>query len=298
MPPAIIPNRLHFIWLGARLPEKYAANLLSWLIANPAYEVHLWTESGMVDVNREAVLDALKTRDDYHPLLNVTTADVFDGKLLTFEGKDPIPHQLLIQTIATVPAISDPGLLYEEMSAWKNYGAASDILRLWVLHHRGGIYMDFDTEMDGGKPLPLLIRAPLGILFADFHDGTKTWVCNAIMAAAENSPNVLESAKALEKAYDTHYPENRLSRCITTEHLMGLNKVIEARHEHAIGGRYAHMLSATIGVYMANPTYERGASIVTGGIGCEFVPAIYNDISFQKQSGYNPILRSDDSWQK
>ena len=45
----LIPKKLHWIWLGSPLPEKYSAHIQSWIEKHPDWEYKIWTEADVDD---------------------------------------------------------------------------------------------------------------------------------------------------------------------------------------------------------------------------------------------------------
>ena len=45
---ANIPKKIHFIWVGNPIPDKYITNILLWKQKNPEYEINLWIDSDSV----------------------------------------------------------------------------------------------------------------------------------------------------------------------------------------------------------------------------------------------------------
>lgn len=43
----LIPNIIHFIWLGSKLPEKYIPIIVSWATKNPSCMIKIWIDSGL-----------------------------------------------------------------------------------------------------------------------------------------------------------------------------------------------------------------------------------------------------------
>merc|ERR1719445_1609982 len=46
-----LPPVLHMIWLGSRLPPKFAPNILSYVSLNPDHELWLWLDTSPDTVN-------------------------------------------------------------------------------------------------------------------------------------------------------------------------------------------------------------------------------------------------------
>jgi len=100
-----VPKKLHFIWLGKLIPEKYQQNILSFRKYNPEYEINLWTET---------ISDELRKN-----LSSITVRDVIS------EMSDYMTKALID---------SEP-----------NVGGKSDILRYEIVYRNGGVYLDTDS---------------------------------------------------------------------------------------------------------------------------------------------------------
>lgn len=46
----VLPKRIHQVWLGSKLPDKYKAWTESWQHMNPDWEYRLWTDADLDDV--------------------------------------------------------------------------------------------------------------------------------------------------------------------------------------------------------------------------------------------------------
>ena len=53
MEKAIIPNKIHFIWLGSPLPTQYIPIIQSWIDYNPECTVKIWTDADAETFNFE-----------------------------------------------------------------------------------------------------------------------------------------------------------------------------------------------------------------------------------------------------
>ncbi|WP_027720870.1 TcdA/TcdB catalytic glycosyltransferase domain-containing protein [Maridesulfovibrio zosterae] len=162
--PTIIPNKIHFIWVGNEVPNPQARNLAKWAMENPQYEgVWLWTNTSNIERNADIIANILR---EYPNVERVTALTDIIGvkKLIVFRNDTRNLIAINIRSISTLHALGNPSHLYEELTHWKNYGAVSDIIRIWALHAKGGIYLDFDTYSTGA-PLPTNINAPFNIHF-------------------------------------------------------------------------------------------------------------------------------------
>jgi len=202
--PARIPHNLHFIWVGALVPYNQAQNLCRWVEENPAYEVYFWTEACSTENNALRVYSILKG------IPFITAIDIARGDnafKIECDRADGQHSTLFIHPITILPNFCDMAQVYEEIHTWRNYGAASDILRIAVLHEYGGIYMDFDTY-SRGTPLPTNIIAPKGILFAGANPEDRTeYITNAIIAAPQYASELKELSDLIKDKYETYeYP--------------------------------------------------------------------------------------------
>jgi inositol phosphorylceramide mannosyltransferase catalytic subunit len=79
-PEAIIPKKIHQIWLGGELPEKYKSFVESWKIWNPEYEYKLWTD-------KDADTFEFERPDIYYGSQNMgTRSDYFSYEILRKHG--------------------------------------------------------------------------------------------------------------------------------------------------------------------------------------------------------------------
>ena len=117
-----IPRKLHFIWIGSNVPEKYLHNIFSFFSAD--YDITLWTDNensycktlSELNMSRKLIIKNIKTViEEIHTYMpNI-------GALTQCMWREMI------------------GLYY-------NRAAAADILRLYILYIHGGIYMDVDIR--------------------------------------------------------------------------------------------------------------------------------------------------------
>lgn len=104
-----VPKKLHFIWVGGLLPDKYISNIKSFKTNNPEYEINLWTQV--------ITQELLKNSTNTFIVNNITSA------MENYITKDLI-------------------------DAEPNMGAKSDILRYEVVYRNGGVYFDTDSHSE------------------------------------------------------------------------------------------------------------------------------------------------------
>ncbi len=175
---------IFFVWIGS-ITDAALRTIAIWQKANPAYRVQLWFDSNCLLAGhymrllKDRAALGLATNDDLIQFQNEVYAGIqsrmadgssFDTALIEFFGKvrdGSIARRLrseletVKQRYADIAArielcdvqdhaagIMDPEFrryYLREIALRANLAAASDILRLHVLHHFGGMYVDGDT---------------------------------------------------------------------------------------------------------------------------------------------------------
>lgn len=165
-----IPKKLHFIWIGTPIPDKYVQNINHWAELNPDYEVNLWLDTATI--NHEHLAKAYEQANKTHSVLrDLTTTD-----------KD------LYDRMVNRDYYND-----EATGSDANYAAASDILRLAILESEGGVYIDTDT-------LPIE-HCALGDIDAPYGFIKPVGATNDVLAAVSNCDIV----KAFSAQINTNY---------------------------------------------------------------------------------------------
>ncbi|WP_353241659.1 RHS repeat-associated core domain-containing protein [Providencia sp.] len=115
------PKIAHYIWLGNKeLPTEGISNMIHFKDHNRVYQVNLWSD------NPDRLKNNLLERGYSQALLNVINIQ----KVPQFDYQ----YQAAINREST-------------NTAYANYAAASDMVRLGVLYHSGGLYMDVDVAV-------------------------------------------------------------------------------------------------------------------------------------------------------
>ncbi|ARG96912.1 TcdA/TcdB catalytic glycosyltransferase domain-containing protein [Legionella micdadei] len=206
---AVLPKDLHFVWLG-KVPDKQAReNIMAWKNRNPDYTVRIWIDSELFLDPRQSALPgdetSLSSYDDYMELVRWARE-----------------NQIIIADIARKPLISHPVIqhehaLYQEMPArdffndeieglYRNYAAASDMLRVEILFQRGGFYADAQDVHPGEFPLGD-IDAPHGFLFNQAN-GTYN---NDFLASVANGSIISAFREAIVQNYQALYQDPDLT---------------------------------------------------------------------------------------
>lgn len=153
-----IPSKIHFIWLGSPLPQKYLFSIVRLLpIAQGSnFEINLWVDNESnfrkaIDkaYSMELILPhklkianlhirnicelAEKMNEDSFYLANIAN-ETDNGKKSPFFIKEKDLFDSFWQCVK------------REMIGLRNFAAASDLLRYAILHQEGGYYFDTDTK--------------------------------------------------------------------------------------------------------------------------------------------------------
>lgn len=116
----LIPKKLHFVWMGKKLPQEYLNNIRSFVSRNPDYEANLWIDKQNSFENPNSIQDV---------------------------GSLPIKIRKLDDAIAHLPKELKVTFEKERSGVFPNFAAASDIVRVQILIDEGGIYFDTDVFM-------------------------------------------------------------------------------------------------------------------------------------------------------
>ncbi|MFQ6288446.1 glycosyltransferase family 32 protein [Yersinia enterocolitica] len=117
------PKNAHYIWVGNKpLPQYAISNIIHFKSNNPHYTVYLWTTNT-------------------HRIVNNIINSGYSSRFMSIINCCDLPDMTGYIQSAVEREMSD--------SAYHNYAAASDILRLVILEKFGGIYMDVDVMVSG-----------------------------------------------------------------------------------------------------------------------------------------------------
>lgn len=115
-----IPQIIHIMWLGGKLPAEYASYVASWKRYHPDWTILFWTDNSL---NYDQGQQVIKTFDQLETVL-----------------KSAHPLSLVIDTAQ---------LAFENRTFYDkaiNYGEKSDILKWEIVYRFGGVYVDTDFE--------------------------------------------------------------------------------------------------------------------------------------------------------
>ena len=193
--PDKIESRLHFVWVGAVIPKRQGSCVLSFAIKNPFYNVTLWTNRPRENAAAiQAVVDEMKTI-----LAAGAVRGTDNNSILEFQVK--ATGQRLEIDFAQVSLLHsalgrEMKTRYEEELNERNYGGASDILRIAVLKREGGIYLDTDSD---AKLELRSMSAPDGVMFGVLEG---RGFCNAVIAAPADHAYLQEIMDAIRSDYN------------------------------------------------------------------------------------------------
>ena len=138
---------LHFIWLGDAIPTPRLLKIIDAAIDNPDFESYFWT-SNVERTLPENTLNELRIMSGY----------AIERHENSIRAKSSTKNsiRIIVRNIEEfLQRYSDYVgniIKYEatELDAPYGYGAASDILRYYVLWNLGGVYYDSDDNVPGG----------------------------------------------------------------------------------------------------------------------------------------------------
>ncbi len=117
-----VPKLIHFIWFGNELPSHFKQRVGLWAQKQSSfgYQTILWTDN--LQPSKSFMSWCRANQINLIPALSVFSESDFVGTFRLF--------------------------MKNMTSVMPNYGLTSDILRLVILKHLGGVYLDCDTERD------------------------------------------------------------------------------------------------------------------------------------------------------
>ncbi len=74
-----LPKKIHQIWLGCPLPDKYREYIDSWKIFHPEWEHKLWTDGDDVDIPRRDLFDSIGNPGQKSDFLRYHILNQFGG---------------------------------------------------------------------------------------------------------------------------------------------------------------------------------------------------------------------------
>ena len=111
----MLPNIIHFIWIGAHIPQKYIDTIANCKHINSNYRVICWVDDNSMSIETQNILlnAGLEIQNIYRYINQFN------------ENLEKYTLNLL--------------------NVFDNYGYKADIIRLYVVYKYGGIYSDIDS---------------------------------------------------------------------------------------------------------------------------------------------------------
>lgn len=198
-----IPDKLHFVWIGNPIPHRQAACILSWAVNNPGHSITLWTNN--VRQNALNILNIARIHQTLcaNPTYGVVNRIDYPGGRYVEFYKVIGGQNVMIETRDVT--FLNAGLQQKQLDnryhnelLHRNYGAASDILRVILLEQEGGIYLDCDS--DPKAPLPHNLNADDHILFGTVRMFGAPSLCNAVIAAPQGHAYLTDLANNISNS--------------------------------------------------------------------------------------------------
>lgn len=158
-----IPNKMHYVWLGGKLPEERQKSIEQWGESAEGVERNLWTDEGSSEASAESLEQLRKSGVKIRSLSELEGSKRFKSAR------------------RKLPTVDEEGV---------NPGAAgalSDVARLEILNQEGGHYMDSDNYSGKNASSFRDMTAPLGFRLGwAKHEGEETFSNDAMSAVPGN----------------------------------------------------------------------------------------------------------------
>lgn len=184
-----IPKIVHFVWVGNPLPTKYQDNIKNWRDMNPDYEIKLWIDRDLLTTEQ------LEEMKKYAEKNKITLVDIVDK---INDENNPVWSK------------ADLSVYYDNVVGEnRNWGIASNVLRMHILFEEGGLYLD--TDISPKKPLDKLLAPPHGLLLRAIFspvDDVSAALADNIMASTKNNVIIQEMSKVIIEKYANFLENN------------------------------------------------------------------------------------------
>jgi hypothetical protein len=143
----IIPEKMHFIWLGGKLPEKYLTSIMgvARVAKKDGFSLSLWMDDSAIAHLEKTLINSDLTRKNLESIgIRIQNIDTLKPAMLKddFYMKDK-------EYLSSAPTKNKVNFFWhcvdKERVGSHNFAAASDLLRLEILRQEGGYYFDTDT---------------------------------------------------------------------------------------------------------------------------------------------------------
>lgn len=223
-----MPTLAHYFWAGSAIPRESLRNVLMFTLLNPDWGVSVITpKPAHLFSTLVAMEDSVDPVERYlargygSRINHKNPSEEFDALA------DVYPHARKLQSIFE----------RESAGAYANFAAASDAMRLAVIHLHGGLYMDVDVAVKTKMELPVQARAGVFMLFSDGYPS------NAVMAG---SPLSNEGVGLLDALVEIYWSPDWYAEMSWTQKRGG-SRWVSARLDLTIQMSGPHMLSGVLG---------------------------------------------------
>lgn len=198
-----VPKKLHAVWLGDILKDEGKKNIADWAYKNPDYEANIWIDSStfLTGDSKEAITQK-KAYLEFKTWAKAHNIWINDINPLSNDPDPRVRHQSALFNHMENKA----NYQNELINPGSNYAAASDILRVEILYHLGGVYIDADDLHTG--------LYPLGSLDVSDQAGILLHVCgnklnNDLIASIPKGKVISTYRDAIKNNYQIHYQRDQ-----------------------------------------------------------------------------------------
>lgn len=210
----LIPKKLHAIWVGGILRDAGKNNIAAWKKLNPEYEANVWIDSSTYLVGDSP--EAKKQKEEYLQFkkwakdnkINILDINPNSTEKDPYVIKRPTMFEGMKSAKYYADELKDPG---------SNYAAASDILRVEILYHEGGVYFDaediFPNQSRYHKGTHILgsslgqLTAKQGLLVRSIDN--EKFICNDLIASIPKGELIGEYRDRIKENYDDLYSKGQ-----------------------------------------------------------------------------------------
>ncbi|CNE75254.1 Mannosyltransferase OCH1 and related enzymes [Yersinia bercovieri] len=190
-----VPSIIHYIWLGSPLNTNQICRVINHVVKNSiGFKFIIWTDSYSEYYRLKAVIVDANSYADFF---------LRESKLYFVNN---IEVRVIGEYLKEVNVRNYSAFIRESIGAYRNYAAASDILRLLILYHIGGVYLDLDAELYS-KLNVSAVQSQYGFSVREVVPG-RAAIQNNIIAVAPNHPWIKLMLDSIERNYSAPINEN------------------------------------------------------------------------------------------
>jgi hypothetical protein len=138
-------TRLHFIWLGSLLTNENSKNVSKWVVENQGckFDIYIWYDGDhFIDQSIEPMENFVKHLNTLSTDKSVYLCNIREYPLMNLSATDDMKRSIEIYQYEAGHVVR-PGMP-DFSKEIRNWGMASDILRMLILYLYGGFYVDID----------------------------------------------------------------------------------------------------------------------------------------------------------